>query len=457
MIKILDEYMRISRKVLFLLISTVFLCNGSLYALNNLKDTSITCSKEQIDKQNILTLFRWIEAGNLDKTEAKNAIVVIKKQLMILRKECALGKRSCAAVYGYMDNAFFNTFTDGYEFMGNNRPLLNRLFVEAAKEANTADPRHPWLDIKGNLLDCLENEAGICCGTFTSAVKTDLTKPEIFVAPSIDSVVNLVEGSFSSILKTQVSLSGAYRLVHSGSTSRGTSLDNTDFDFDLIFEKQKDLDIFSKRLPLILNSLSRKWKSEGYNILSKNGGSQYSWGRLISLFAQNKDGIFFRVQVVVDRESKLYSDCLNAQIEQIKTLGGSWDNLKGQIILFKNLVRGVLHSYKKSYGGLDGMECEQFILQPVSSSEFGRKITGIGSFDKTMRWIYKIGFDRTSSAIIPFNTATDQGGIYYINTGEYKQIVCTPLFWAKLVNAARKYVALAKTEMSEDEFASLGY
>jgi hypothetical protein len=32
----------------------------------------------------------------------------------------------------------------------------------------------------------------------------------------------------------------------------------------------------------------------------------------------------------------------------------------------------------------------------------------------------------------------------------------SPILWKKLVNASRRYVALNKIDLSEDEFASLG-
>jgi len=196
-------------------------------------------------------------------------------------------------------------------------------------------------------------------------------------------------------------------------------------------------------------------KTKGYNILSK-GGSKNKWGSLISLFIQEKDGIIFKFQVSAGNNANLYLDNLSAQIEQIKALGGKWDELRGQIILFKRLVRDVLGSYGKTFGGLSGPGCEQFIIQADSSTDYGKKLTSIGSFDKAMRWVYNMGFNREASTVIPFNKVVDKIGIYYQDTRMVKPLVCEPVFWAKLVNAARKYVELNKIEMSEDEFASLG-
>ena len=437
-------------------ISTVFLCNTSLHAQDSSKTPPKAFSKEQIAKQNILTLFRWIENGSFEKAELKNATAVIKRQLKILKKECVLGKKICASVYGCLDSAFFNALVKGYEFEGDNRTLLNRLFIAAGGNTDTAVPRHPWLDIKNSLLNCLENESIISCNSPTEKAKTDLTKPEILVAPSIDSVACLVEQGFALVLKTKLNLSGTYRLLHKGSTSRGTSLDNTDFDFDLVFEKQEDVDKTLKKLNPALKLIFKEWKSQGYGILSRYE-RQVLTKRLINLIVLDKNGVVFMMQIFVGKNFVIYVDRLNAQIEQIKALGGSWKDLSGQIILFKRLVRDVLHSYRQVFGGIDGMGCEQFIIQAASSSGYGRKITSIGSFDKTLRWVYDIGFDQTSSTIIPFDKATSRTGIYYLNTKNIVPLVCAPAFWDKLINAARKYVKLAKTEMSEDEFASLGH
>jgi len=399
------------------------------------RETSKTYSQEQVFKQNILTLFRWIEGGCLKETELKNAISFIKKQ-----------KVSCPQVYDYLDDNFLNTVLKGYGFGSDNRLLLDRLFAEAAGKIKTgkgvpeAKARHPWLDIKNSLIDCLENEVII---SFPEKTSADLTKPEIFAAPDISLIVDLVDKSMLSVLNTHFNLSGAYRLVHKGSTARGVSLDNAEFDFDPLFASQKDYDLFLERLPLILNALTGIWKENGVNILSQDSDNQYPWGRLINLIALDKDGIVFRVQLLAGKERKSWIEFINGQMAQIKALGGSWEYAAGQIILFKRLVRDVLHGYGKSYGGLDGMMCVEFILQADSSVEYGRKITSIGSFDKTMRWVYRIGFDQTSA------------GIYSPDPSKLP-IVCSSLFWNKLVNAARKYVALGKTEMSEDEFAGLG-
>ena len=414
--------------------------NTLSYTQDTPKAAAEAYSKEQIIKQNILTLFRWIEGGNLKEAELKNAVSFIKKQ---------------PAVYGYMDNSFFAAFIKGYEFEANNAALLNRLFVAATGKTITTLPRHPWLDIQNNLIDCLENEVIISCSGPAKYAKTDLTKPEIYVAPDINSIVDLVTRTVTPAIEAQLGLSAAYKLVHKGSTARGVSLDNTEFDFDPLFGNQKDYDLFLKRLPSVLSSLSERWRLNGVNILSEDSDSQYPWGRLINLIAQDKEGIVFRVQLLVGKDRRSWNEFIGDQMEQIRALGGRWEYVSGQIILFKRLVRDVLHSYGKSYG-LDGMMCVEFIVQADSSTEYGRKITSIGSFDKTMRWIYKIGFDQASSAITPFDMATKQTGIYSPDAKKL-QITCSPVFWNKLVNAARKYVALGKAEMSEDEFSGLGH
>ena len=441
--------MRLFRKAVFLLISIVLLSNASLYAKDN--------SKEQIAKQNIVTSFRWIEDGNLMMPELKNTIVVIKKQLEVIKKECILEKKPCATVYGCLNNNLFDNLIKGYEYESNNRPLLNRLFVEAAAgKVDIAKPSHPWLNIQNNLIDCLENEVVSSLTISIGTIKTDLTKPEILVAPVINSTVDLVEGALVQILKTQLNLSGAYRLVHDGSTSRGTSLNNTDFDFEVLFENQEDFDLFSAKINPIVETLIREWRSEGYETFSVDSSRQIKSMKLVTFMLLDKDGIVFRMSITVGKNMRIYADILNAQIAQIKALGGSWEYVSGQIILFKRLVRDVLYGYGQCYGGLYGLRCEQFIVQAASSSDYGKKITGIGSFDKTMRWIYNIGFDQASSTVVPFDIATKQIGIYKY-ADKYQKIECSSSFWNQLVNASKRYVELNKTTMSEEEFASLGY
>ena len=339
----------------FLLISIVFLCSIFFCFQGSFKYSSKTYPKEKIAKQNILTLFRWIGEGDLEKAEVKNVISAIKKQLTVLRRETASGRCSCAAVYERLDSNLLNALIKGYEYGNNNGLLLNRLFVEsAAGKVNTASPRHPWFDIQNNLIDCLANEVIISCDRSTETAKTDLLKPEIFIAPTITSIVDLVENNFNSILKTQLSLSGAYRLILKGSTGRGTSLDNADFDFDLLFDKQEDLSLFLRKLNPIIDHLTKKWRSQGCNVLSKIE-RDVSKRRLINFIVQDKDGVVLRIQLFVGGKTRIYADILNQQIGQIKALGGNWDDLKGQIILFKKLVRDVFHSYGKFYGGIDGM------------------------------------------------------------------------------------------------------
>ena len=391
-------------------------------------------SKEQVIKQNLLTLFRLIEGGTLKEIELNSLVSFIKNQLVALKEE---------SVYGCLDSTFFANLTKSYEFGKDNSSLLNRMYIEAAKETSTAAPRHPWLDIKNNLVDCLQNEVIISCSQTAKSAKTDLTKPEVYVAPDINSIVDLVDKSITSVLKSHVNLSGFYRLVHKGSTARGVSLDNTEFDFDPLFGEQNDYSLFLKRLPAILNSLSEIWRLNGVNILSVDSDNQYQWGRLINLIALDKEGIVFKVQLLAGRDRKSWHEFISDQMAQIKALGGSWEYVSGQIVLFKKLVRDILHGYGKSYGGFDGMMCIEFVLQADSSEEYGRKITSMGSFDKTMLWIYKLGFDQSSSSI-------------YSPDPSKLRLGCSSIFWNKLVNAARRYVTLGKIEMLEDEFASLG-
>jgi len=442
---------------IFILIGAVLLYGLFFHILDNSGIFKKAYSREQTAKQNILTLFRWIEEGSLNSEELNSSISIIKSQLQILKKECAAGRASCAGVYGYMDNNFFTAVKSKYEPVISNMQLLNNLYSQAvAGKTGPAEPRYPWLDVKNSLIDCLQNEVIICCVSEKEKSKTDLLKPEILVAADIDSVVGLVDGAFRGIFKRKFRLSGEYRLVHKGSTSRGTSLDNTDFDFDLLFKEQEDHNKFVKELNPLIENLYRKLRASGYVIISKSERQVLS-KIMINIIIQDGNGVVFRIQLFVGKDFKIYFDHLNAQIRQIEALGGKWEDLSGQVILFKRLIRDVLHNYGEAYGGLGGPGCEQFIIQADSSMDYGRKITSIGSFDKTMRWIYRAGLDKDSSTVVPLDKAAGQSGIYLQDLKSTNLLTtCSPIFWNKLVNAAAKYVELNKIRMSEDEFASLG-
>ncbi len=420
--------MKLLGVAVFLLINMVSL-NNTLYALDS--------TKEQVAKQNILTLFSWIEQGSPEKAEAEKVVAVIKAQLKVLRKECVLAKAPCPQVYVYLDKSFFNTLIRDYKIEDDNRSLFNRLFAEAAARIGPNNgipepkPKHPWLDIKNSLIDCLENEVVISCSGSTKSARIDLTKPEIYIAPDVPTIAALVEGALSSILKTNLTLSGNYRLVHKGSTSRGTSLNNADFDYDLLFVNQKDLENFLKKRVSIIHLLTREWELEGYDVLSRLE-RKVAQRSLFNFRLKDKNGVVLQIQLFVGRNKIIYADDLNVQIEQIKALGGNWNYVRGQIILFKKLVKDVLHSYKTFYGGLDGVRCEQLIIQAGSSTNSGRKITSIGSFDKTMHWIYSIGFDRASSTIIPFERISNRL-VMFKYSGNNPLFISSPVIWNKFV------------------------
>jgi hypothetical protein len=410
----------------------------------------------EVQKQNILTLSRWIAAGYLDDTEIKDALPVLKRQVWLLKQEYSAAKQACPAVYAQMDDKFFYSLKKEYEFKADNSPLLNRLFISSGAGAGKRNAARPWLDMQENFIDSLQNELFISYPPGEGTPGEDLTKPDIFAAPQIGPVVEMVKGSLASAPGELFNPSGAYEAVHKGSTSKGTSLDNTDFDFDLVFDEQKDLDMLAGKTGPFMDKLGAKWKAGGYDILSSHARS-FSGKVLLNFIVSGKDGIVIRVQILCFRREPTYSDAFRSQMEQVEKLGGSWDYLKGQIILFKRLVKDILHSYGKSTGGLDGMECEQFIIQAGSSSDSGRRIKSTGSFDKTMRWIYGIGFDRRSGAIIPFEKAQRRSGIYCQDDQKTKLLVYAPSLWNKLVNASRKYLQLGRQEMTYRDFAGLGY
>jgi len=357
-----------------------------------------------------------------------------------------------------MDDVFFGKVLEGYEFKADNSYLLNSLYISFPGSEKAGKPRHPWMDTRKNLLDRLENEVNVSRGPLGIG-RAGLREPEIFVATDTQGLVSSIKKNIARAIRNQTGIPAPnYRLAHNGSTSRGVSLDNADFDFAILFEKKEDFSRFMEKLGPALGDLSAGLSRDGYTVLI-NSQRQIHERKLLNFIIRDQQGIVFRLQVTVVRKIALYLDNLDGQIRQIEALGADWDDFKGQIILFKKLLKNVFHIYGSNCGSLDGMECEQVIIQTQSSRDSGRMITGVGSFEKLMYYLCEIGFDRSSSRIIPFENAAGKLKIYYLDqdTKQDKTVVFTDMLWRKLVNAARKFAALDGKEMSEDDFAGLDY
>lgn len=439
-----------------LLIAVLF-CAALFFIAHNSRP-SARYSKEQIARQNVLTLVRLIRYGNFEMPVLKDALALIREQVDTVRKECAGNAKPCPDPYKSMDDAFFNAVAGSYEFKADNSFLLNSLYMGFPGGGKAGQSRHPWLDIRKDLLDRLENEVNVSCDP-SGIGRAGLREAEIFAATDIQRLVNSVEKNIARAIKKQAGISSSsYRFVHNGSTSRGVSLDNADFDFALLFEKREDFSRFMERLGPVLGDLSAALSRNGYSVLI-NSQRQIHERKLLNFIIRDQQGIVFRLQVIVNMRVGLYLDNLDRQIRQIEALGVSWDDFKGQIILFKKLLKSVFHVYGSNCASLDGMECEQLIIQAQSSKDYGRMITGVGSFGKLMYYLNEIGFDRSSSRIIPFENVSSKLKIYYLDqdTKQDKTVVFSDILWRKLVNAARKFTALGDEEMSENDFAGLNY
>jgi len=403
-------------------------------------------------------LARLIRYGNFEMPVLKDALALIREQADTVRKECAGNARPCPDVYKSMDDAFFSSVARSYEFKADNSFLLNSLYMGFSGTGKTGQPRHPWLDIRKDFLDRLENEVNVSRDPLVIG-RAGLREPEISVATNIQRMVSSVKRNIARAVKNQIGISASnYRLAHNGSTSRGVSLDNADFDFALLFERREDFSRFMEKLGPALGDLSAGLSRNGYTVLI-NSQRQIHERKLLNFIIRDQQGIVFRLQVDVGMRRGLYIDNLDGQIRQIEALGVNWDDFKGQIVLFKKLLKNVFHIYGSNCGSLNGMECEQVIIQAQSSKDSGRMITGVGSFGKLMYYLNEIGFDRSSSRIIPPGDAAGKLKIYYLNQDakQDKAVVFSDMLWRKLVNAARKFIALGDKQISEDDFAGLDY
>ncbi len=133
--------------------------------------------KEKTAKQNMSKMFDWIIEGRLNKEQLKILVETLKKENMVIKQKCGLKDSYYQAVFGFLDNHFFEALETAYYPYRNNKDILTRLLAEAIKNKeviligsrNGNQPEmteHPWIDKGITLFDYLANEQEIRKGTF---------------------------------------------------------------------------------------------------------------------------------------------------------------------------------------------------------------------------------------------------------------------------------------------------
>jgi len=135
---------------------------------------------ERLAKQNLHKIFGWIASGVVQDKALKVTLDVARAQLRELDPEsgnCGLKQEYYNAVFGYLDNAFFDAVSLGYRQGIENRSMLIKALTDAMKRMdkdqrplialkrkNRPEKRaqeHPWLANGKTLLDYLDNEKAI--------------------------------------------------------------------------------------------------------------------------------------------------------------------------------------------------------------------------------------------------------------------------------------------------------
>jgi len=78
--------MKLISRTLPIISALILLCFSACFAQNS-----------DIQKQNILTISRWISSGYLDEPEMKSALSVLKRQVWLLKQEYAAKKAGLPA------------------------------------------------------------------------------------------------------------------------------------------------------------------------------------------------------------------------------------------------------------------------------------------------------------------------------------------------------------------------
>ena len=132
---------------------------------------------ERRAKQDIYKIFSWVRTGALNADKLVPAQALLRKRLDTLRTQCGLKKDYFEAVFGFVDDVFFEQLRSTYKPGQDNAAELQRILskalqgrtvLEAAERKDSAKKRttHPWLKIGTTLWDYLEHETEIRKGTF---------------------------------------------------------------------------------------------------------------------------------------------------------------------------------------------------------------------------------------------------------------------------------------------------
>lgn len=252
------------------------------------------------------------------------------------------------------------------------------------------------------------------------------------------------------------------KMVETGSTARGTAHTPwPDLDISLLFATPNDREEFWKSIHGSLRSaMGDALMTRGYLLKAAVPGRRDNPGTLWTLTIEDpnrprKHLVQITLQDGIRR--RLLSDHTDSQIRQWVQLGGTIDHFRREVILLKRLLDHVLGTYTRKQGGPTGIAVEQLILQSggTKKGSDGRILTGIGSFDRAMRWIVEASFKPTGEF------RREKGALKRANLkspvrGGRLLDFMTEAAWVRLARAARKYVDRGKTSITFEELDSLG-
>ena len=234
---------------------------------------------------------------------------------------------------------------------------------------------------------------------------------------------------------------GKFRVVNIGSTSRNTQIFEMgdrefDVDFMILFADEQNLRSFERGYTRTLTQLEQAFQATGLKIQHRGLSQNRAGDGKISYFILNGENEF-KLEVNLSREKKIYADWFIEQMKQVRKLGGDPEFLAYEIRRMRRLMVQ-LGIYKLYEGGIGSIGIEQLTMQSGGSSEYGRKIGGVGSFHKTLDLIYNAGVDDRGD-IISWGQAKRSFHIYDVETREDLAARFTEESWEALVRLAIQY------------------
>lgn len=255
---------------------------------------------------------------------------------------------------------------------------------------------------------------------------------------------------------------GAYRLVETGSTARGTAHRAVpDLDLALLFETPAGLQAFWDRWndhirPRFEEMLAR----QGYTLVNSHANFRNGTGILWNLRVQKGRDLPVVIQITIGRDDILASDYMADQLLQWERLGGTREAYRREVGLMKILLDNVLHAYEKRRNrlGIGGWGAEQLILQSGGLLPGGQVHQWLerGSFDAAMRWIAREAHDQEGH-LLSREKALQRFMIFDPISGGNLADNFSNTAWKRVANAARKYVARGKTSIAPEELKKLKY